>query len=77
MYQLHNSVSVAYMGKARMKMDKLKPCPFCAGKAEMLINEYEDSRKEYLVACTECHCQNHIRRIKHGENNAMPRRGAR
>ena len=35
-------------------MSELKPCPFCGGKAEMLINEYEDSRKEYLVACTEC-----------------------
>lgn len=45
---------VAYMGKARMKMDKLKPCPFCGGKAEVLINEYSDSSKEYLVACTEC-----------------------
>ena len=35
-------------------MDKLKPCPFCGGKAEMLISEYEGSRKEYLAACTEC-----------------------
>lgn len=35
-------------------MEKLKPCPFCGGKAEMLISEYEDSRKEYLVDCTEC-----------------------
>lgn len=44
-------------GKWGWKMDKLKPlkpCPFCGGKAEMLINEYNDSRKEYLVACTEC-----------------------
>lgn len=35
-------------------MEELKPCPFCGGKAEILISEYEDSRKEYLVACTEC-----------------------
>lgn len=35
-------------------MNELKPCPFCGGKAEMLISEYEGSRKEYLVACTEC-----------------------
>ncbi len=35
-------------------MEKLKPCPFCGGKAEMLIDEYSVSRKEYLVACTEC-----------------------
>lgn len=35
-------------------MDKLKPCPFCGGKAEMLINKYNDLRKEYLVACTKC-----------------------
>ena len=35
-------------------MEKLKPCPFCGGKAEMLISEYEGSRKEYLVACAEC-----------------------
>lgn len=57
MYQLHNSVSVTYMGKVRMKMEKLKPlkpCPFCGGKAEMLVSEYDDSRKEYLVACAEC-----------------------
>lgn len=47
-------MSVAYMGKVRMEMTQLKPCPFCGGKAEMLISEYEDSRKEYLVACTEC-----------------------
>lgn len=45
---------VAYMGKVRMEMTQLKPCPFCGGKAEMLINEYNDSRKEYLVACAEC-----------------------
>lgn len=41
-------------GKRGWKMEKLKPCPFCGGKAEMLINEYNDSRKEYLVACAEC-----------------------
>ena len=35
-------------------MNKLKPCPFCGGKAEVLINEYSDSSKEYLVSCTEC-----------------------
>ena len=35
-------------------MEKLKPCPFCGGKAEMLISEFECSRKEYLVACAEC-----------------------
>ena len=45
---------VACMEKVRMEMEKLKPCPFCGGKAEMLINEYRDSRKEYLAACTEC-----------------------
>lgn len=38
----------------RMEMEKLKPCSFCGGKAEILISEYNDSRKEYLVACTEC-----------------------
>lgn len=50
MYQLHNSVPVTYMGKVRMKMDKLKPCPFCGGKAEMLINEYNDSKKR--ISCS-------------------------
>ena len=35
-------------------MNELKPCPFCVGKAEMLISEYEGSRKEYLVVCAEC-----------------------
>ena len=38
----------------RIEMEKLKLCPFCRGKAEMLISEYEDSRKEYLATCTEC-----------------------
>ena len=47
-------MSVAYMGKVRMEMTQLKPCPLCGGKAEMLINKYNDSRKEYLVACAEC-----------------------
>lgn len=37
-----------------VKISELKRCPFCGGKAEMLISEYEDSRKEYLVACAEC-----------------------
>lgn len=37
-----------------VKIPELKRCPFCGGEAEMLINEYRDSRKEYLVACTEC-----------------------
>ena len=35
-------------------MKELKPCPFCGGKAEMLISEYEGSRKEYPAACAEC-----------------------
>ena len=30
-------------------MEELKPCPFCGGKAEMLINEYNDSRKEFTA----------------------------
>lgn len=36
------------------EVTQLKPCPFCGGKAEVLINEYSDSNKEYLVACAEC-----------------------
>ena len=30
------------------KLKPLKPCPFCGGKAEMLINEYNDSKKECI-----------------------------
>lgn len=32
------------------KLKPLKPCPFCGGKAEMLINEYNDSKKR--ISCS-------------------------
>ena len=32
---------------------KLKPCPFCGGKAEMKITKYGGS----YVICTQCFCR--------------------
>lgn len=34
-------------------MDKLKPCPFCGGKAKKEIGEYKG---DCLVHCTKCRC---------------------
>lgn len=56
-------------------MDKLKSYPFCGGKAEMLINEYEDSRKEYLAVCTEC--DGMVERWRETEEEAVEQRNRR
>jgi len=34
-------------------MDKLKPCPFCGGEAEVLLDESSDYREhwEWYVSC--------------------------
>lgn len=32
------------------KREKLKPCPFCGGKAQV----YQDYTSHYLVQCTKC-----------------------
>ena len=53
---LHNSVSVAYMGKVRMEMEKLKPCPFCGGKAEIVINKSKRGQTAN-IHCTKCSCR--------------------
>lgn len=34
--------------------EKLKPCPFCGGEAE--ITQYGDSRKSTQYDCTDCGC---------------------
>ena len=56
-------------------MNELKPCPFCGGKAEMLISEYEGSRKEYLVACAEC--DGMVERWRETEEEAVEQRNRR
>ncbi len=34
---------------------KLKPCPFCGGKAE--YQQFANPKNSYKVACTVCRCQ--------------------
>lgn len=41
---MHNSVPVAYMGKVKMKMGKLKPCPFCGKEIDTEKNVYISER---------------------------------
>jgi Lar family restriction alleviation protein len=37
--------------------DKLKPCPFCGGKAKhMTIEPDENMRSGYFVYCLNCEC---------------------
>ena len=35
-------------------MSELKPCPFCGGKAELLIVPGQQSK--WIVRCTKCYC---------------------
>lgn len=37
-----------------MKKIKLKPCPFCGGKAERIEARIDDDKKTYSVICTNC-----------------------
>lgn len=59
-------MSVAYMGKVRMKMEKLKPCPFCGKEIDTDKNVYiperdwtlsfydPDSRRNPIAIHCEC-----------------------
>lgn len=41
-------------------MDKLKPCPFCGGKAKVVIQDRKDWREYYQTAfirCKDCWCR--------------------
>ena len=51
---LHNSVSVTYMWKVRMEMEKLKPCPFCGGKA--ITESWASGGIMYMVKCSNPDC---------------------
>lgn len=35
-------------------MIKLKPCPFCGGKADFATWIFEGGKKEYSVMCDDC-----------------------
>lgn len=34
--------------------DRLKPCPFCGGKAEIRVGEYTSFVEGYAVGCSNC-----------------------
>ena len=38
-----------------MTEPKLKPCPFCGGKAESIVARVDESTKTYSVICTQCY----------------------
>lgn len=35
-------------------MDELKPCPFCGGRAEIVIGDYNSWTEGYAVECSHC-----------------------
>lgn len=35
-------------------MVDLKPCPFCGGTPEILIDEIAEGERKYLVKCEDC-----------------------
>lgn len=51
-------MSVAYMGKVRMKMEQLKPCPFCGEEAQIFTDDEMGylGNAQYLVRCGNCLC---------------------
>lgn len=38
---------------------KLKPCPFCGGKAELMKNDFWSSADWWYVTCSNPHCGVH------------------
>lgn len=36
-------------------MSKLKPCPFCGGKAVLTLSHCQDGT--YVVGCVDCNCE--------------------
>ena len=45
---------VAYMGKVRMEMEKLKSCPFCGGRA--IIERWASGGMMCMVKCGNPDC---------------------
>lgn len=35
-------------------MIELKPCPFCGGTPDILIDEFGEDMRRYLLKCEEC-----------------------
>lgn len=53
-------------------MDKLKPCPFCGGKAELLI--VPGNITKWVVRCTKCYTNNGTFVLDHDAIEAWNRR---
>lgn len=41
--------------ESEKNMEKLKPCPFCGGKA--IIKRFANPKHWYCVECEDCHCR--------------------
>lgn len=35
-------------------MNELKPCPFCDGKASILVKDWDNRADEYKIVCSLC-----------------------
>ncbi len=54
--------------------DKLKPCPFCNGEAEMVESFLYGKVKGYLVSCKKCMCETRLYSSKQNAEKAWNRR---
>lgn len=43
-----------------IKVDNLKPCPFCGGEAELRTQENVFGHMTARVTCKKCHCTSNI-----------------
>lgn len=47
-----------------MQNDKLLPCPFCEGEAEVYEQKHREYASTYYVRCKSCHCKSIERTVK-------------
>lgn len=54
--------------------DKLKPCPFCGGEAEITKTFLYGKVAGYFASCKKCDCQLRTYASKQGAKNSWNRR---